>query len=70
MLRGAVAVVVGSILYRVVYALVLRSPIPIDCLKLVTAIVVALAIAAPTLKSWAAFQAKKRKALASRKGEH
>ena len=70
MLRGAVAVVVGSILYRVVYALVLRSPIPIDCLKLVTAIVVALAIAAPTLKSWAAFQAKKRKALAARKGEH
>ena len=69
MLRGAIAVIVGSILYRVVYALVLRSPIPIDCLKLVTAIVVALAIAAPTLKSWAAFQARKRKALAARKGE-
>ena len=69
MLRGAIAVIVGSILYRVVYALVLRSPIPIDCLKLVTAIVVALAIAAPTLKSWAAFQAKKRRALAARKGE-
>ncbi|HIY16930.1 MAG TPA: ABC transporter permease [Candidatus Intestinimonas stercorigallinarum] len=69
MLRGVIAVVVGSILYRVVYALVLRSPIPIDCLKLVTAIVVAMAIAAPTLKSWAAFQAKKRKALAARKGE-
>ena len=69
MLRGAIAVIVGSILYRVVYALVLRSPIPIDCLKLVTAIVVALSIAAPTLKSWAAFQAKKRRALAARKGE-
>ena len=69
MLRGAVAVVVGSILYRVVYALVLRSPIPIDCLKLVTAIVVALAIAAPTLKQWMAFQRKKRAALAGRKEE-
>ena len=69
MLRGAIAVIVGSILYRVVYALVLRSPIPIDCLKLVTAIVVALSIATPTLKSWAAFQAKKRRALAARKGE-
>ena len=68
MLRGAIAVIVGSILYRVVYALVLRSPIPIDCLKLVTAIVVALSIATPTLKSWAAFQAKKRRALAARKG--
>ena len=69
MLRGAIAVIVGSILYRVVYALVLRSPIPIDCLKLVTAIVVALSIATPTLKSWAAFQARKRRALAARKGE-
>ena len=70
MLRGAIAVIVGSILYRVVYALVLRSPIPIDCLKLVTAIVVALAIAAPTLKQWAAFQRQKRAALAqSRKEE-
>ena len=29
----------------------------------------ALAIAAPTLKSWAAFQSRKRKALAARKGE-
>ena len=71
MLRGAIAVIVGSIFYRFIYAIVLYTKVvPIDCLKLVTAIVVALAIAAPTLKSWAAFQAKKRKALASRKGEH
>ena len=68
MFRGAVAVILGSILYRVVYALVLRSPIPIDCLKLVTAIVVALAIAMPTLKQWAALQNKKRRAMAARKG--
>ena len=68
MLRGAVAVIVGSILYRLVYALVLYTKVvPVDCLKLVTAVVVALAIAAPTLKSWAAFQARKRKALAARK---
>ena len=70
MFRGAIAVIVGSILYRFIYAIVLYTKVvPIDCLKLVTAIVVALAIAAPTLKSWAAFQAKKRKALAARKGE-
>ena len=68
MLRGAVAVVAGSILYRVIYALVLRSPIPIECLKLVTAIVVALAIAAPALKSWWAFRCRRRTALAGRKG--
>ena len=62
MFRGAIAVVVGSILYRFVYALVLRSPIPIDCLKLVTALVVALAIASPTFKQWLAFQRSKRRA--------
>ena len=70
MFRGAIAVLVGSILYRFIYAIVLYTKVvPIDCLKLVTAIVVGLAIAAPTLKSWAAFQARKRKALAARKGE-
>ena len=69
MFRGAVAVIVGSILYRLVYAMVLRSPIPIDCLKLVTAIVVGLAIAAPTIQEWAALQARKRRALAARKGD-
>ena len=70
MFRGAVAVIVGSILYRFIYAIVLYTKVvPIDCLKLVTAIVVGLAIAAPTLKSWAAFQARKRKALAAKKRE-
>ena len=70
MFRGAIAVVVGSIFYRFIYAIVLYTKVvPIDCLKLVTAIVVALAIAAPTLKQGAAFQARKRKALSERKGE-
>ena len=65
MLRGAIAVIVGSILYRVVYALVLNLFSKyIGVLKLVTAIVVALAIAAPTLKQWAAFQRQKRASLA------
>ena len=67
MLRGALAVIAGSVLYRFVYALVLRSPIPIDCLKLVTAIVVALAIAAPSLKQWWGFQCRRR--AAAGKGE-
>ena len=62
MLRGALAVIAGSVIYRFVYALVLRSPIPIDCLKLVTAIVVALAIAAPSLKQWWGFQCRRRAA--------
>jgi putative ABC transport system permease protein len=66
-LRGAIAAIVGSVFYRFIYAIVLKTGIvPIEGLKLVTAIVVALAIAMPTLKSWAAFQ--KKKLSASRKG--
>ena len=64
-LRGVLAVIVGSIVYRFIYAIVLKTSIvPIECLKLVTAIIVALAIAAPALKSMAAFQ--KRKLTAAR----
>ena len=70
MFRGAIAVVAGSILYRLVYALVLYTKVvPVDCLKLVTALVVALAIAAPSIRQWWAFQTRKRRALAGRKGE-
>jgi putative ABC transport system permease protein len=65
--KGVIAVMVGSIIYRFIYAIVFYTKVvPVDCLKLLTAIVVALAIAAPTIKSWAAFQ--KRKLAASRKG--
>lgn len=64
--RGVIAVIVGSIIYRFIYAVVLRTGIvPIECLKLVTAIIVALAIAMPSLKKYFAFQ--KRKMTASRR---
>ena len=69
MFRGAIAVILGSILYRFIYAIVLYTKVvPVDCLKLVTAIVVALAIAMPTLKQWVALQNRKRRAMAARKG--
>ncbi len=59
-LRGALSVFVGSIIYRVIYAVALSSKVfPIEAMKLVTAIIVALAIAAPSIKRWAAFQRKK-----------
>ncbi len=65
--RNVVAAVAGSIAYRFLYAVILKTSIvPIECLKLVTAIVVALAIASPTLKDWADFQ--KRKISAAQKG--
>ena len=67
--KGAVAAVVGSIIYRLIYAFVLRTEIvPVQGLKLITAIVVALAIAFPCIKEWVAFE--KRKAALKKKGGH
>ncbi len=64
--KGAIAAIVGSVIYRLIYAIVLYTKIvPVAGLKLITAIVVALAIAMPTLKKWVAFQKRK---LAVRKG--
>ena len=67
--RGVLAVVTGSVIYRFVYAVVLKTKIvPIECLKLVTAIIVALAIAAPTLKAYAALKKRKWAAASGKKG--
>jgi len=65
--RGILAVMAGSVIYRFLYAAVLNTKIvPIECLKLVTAMVVALAIAATTIRAGAVFQ--KRRLAAGRKG--
>ena len=43
-----------------IYAVVFYTKIvPVECLKLLTAIIVALAIAAPSIQRWAAFQRRK-----------
>ena len=68
-LKGVIAVMVGSIIYRFIYAIVFYTKIvPVDCLKLLTAAIVALAIAAPALKNWAAFQKRKLSAPGGQKG--
>lgn len=65
--KGAIAAVVGSVIYRFIYAIVLYTKVvPVQGLKLITAIVVGVAIAFPTIKSW--FQFQKRKHAAGRKG--
>ncbi|MCI8464381.1 MAG: ABC transporter permease [Lachnospiraceae bacterium] len=67
--RGIVAVVAGSVIYRFIYAVVLKTKIvPIECLKLMTAVIVALAIAMPTLKAYAVFRKRKWAAASRRKG--
>ena len=67
MTRGVLAALIGSLIYRFIYAVVFYTKIvPVECLKLLTAIIVALAIAAPSIRRWAAFQ--RRKAAAKGKG--
>ena len=46
----AAAAVAGSVIYRFIIALALRANVPSECLKLISAVIVALAIAAPALK--------------------
>ena len=54
----AVAAVAGSVIYRFIIALALRANVPSECLKLISAVIVALAIAAPALKAKADFRRK------------
>ena len=61
--KSAIAAILGSIIYRFIYAIVFYTKIvPVECLKLLTAVIVALAIAAPTIKRWGALQSRKARA--------
>ena len=46
----ALAAVAGSVIYRFIIALALRLDLPSECLKLISAVIVALAIGLPALK--------------------
>ena len=58
----AVAAVAGSIIYRFIIALALRANVPSECLKLISAVIVALAIAAPALKARMDFKRRRANA--------
>ena len=66
--RRIAGVILGSCLYRFVIAIALRLHIPAECLKLVSALIVAVAIASPYLKEKIAFQKKKMAAGSAGKG--
>ena len=55
MFRKVVGVILGSCLYRFIVAIALRMSVPAECLKLVSALIVAFAISFPYLKGKAAF---------------
>lgn len=59
MLRRVLGAILGSCLYRLFVAVALRLDVPAECMKLVSAIIVAIAIASPTLKRYIAFQKQK-----------
>lgn len=59
MLIKLIGVVLGSCLYRFIVALALRMNVPAEALKLVSAIIVAIAIAFPYLKEKALFYKQK-----------
>lgn len=47
----ALGAILGSILYRFIIAIALRLDLPSECLKLISAVIVALAIGLPAIKS-------------------
>lgn len=67
-IRRMTGAVIGSCLYRFAIAIALRLNIPAECLKLVSSVIVAVAIASPYLKSRIAFQKKKMAAASAGKG--
>lgn len=69
MFRRIVGVILGSCLYRFAVAIALRLHVPAECLKLVSAVIVAIAIASPYLKKQIAFQKRKMAALSAGKRE-
>lgn len=61
--KGVIAAILGSIVYRFIYAIVFYTKIvPVECLKLLMAVIVALAIASPSIRRWFAFQKRKTSA--------
>lgn len=60
--RNIIACLTGNIIYRMIYAVILQTRIlPIECLKLMTAVIVALAISAPYLQAQRQMKQKARR---------
>ena len=69
-LKGVIAVMVGSVIYRFIYAIALYTRVvPVEGLKLLTAAVVGLSIAAPTIRNWIGLESRKLKMRRQRAGK-
>ncbi len=67
MMFRIISVVFGSCLYRFIISLALRLNVPTEAFKLVSAVIVAIAIAAPRAKELLLFRKKQAIAMAERK---
>jgi putative ABC transport system permease protein len=65
--KRIVGVILGSCLYRFIVAIALRLDVPAESLKLVSAIIVAVAIAFPYVKKQMYFAKSKRASKAENK---
>ena len=59
MFRRVLGAILGSCLYRLFVAVALRLNVPAECMKLVSALIVAIAIASPAMKHFVEFQKQK-----------
>lgn len=59
-LRRIIGTIAGSVLYRFIVAIALRLSVPAEALKLVSALIVAIAIAAPYAKNQLAIKKRER----------
>ena len=64
----AVSAVVGSIIYRFIIAIAMRANLPSEALKLISAIIVVLAISMPAIKKDIAFQRRRYAAMHAKGG--
>lgn len=60
MVRRVLGAILGSCLYRLFVAIALRLNVPAECMKLVSALIVAIAIASPALKQKIAYERHKK----------
>lgn len=68
--KGILGVLIGSCLYRLIVAIALRLNVPTEAFKLVSAIIVAIAIAAPKLKEYVGIKRTQAQAIARHKADN
>ena len=70
MMKRIICVIVGSCLYRVIVSIALRLNVPTEAFKLVSAVIVAIAIIAPGCRQIVHLHRQKRAAKAAREAMH